>query len=86
MYTINANGSVTGRGDLLTVRELSRIQGIPDDFEFYGSESCQYRQVIDAIPLPIATKVANAIVKVIRDFSVDRTEDSVGGDESRSET
>lgn len=79
---INTN-SATGRGDLLTVRELSRIQGIPDDFEFYGTESSQYRQVIDAIPLPIATKVANVVVQVIRPFSVDLIEDLVRGDESR---
>lgn len=46
------------RGDILTVRELARIQGFPDTFIFLGSYAQQYADVLHAFPLPIARMVA----------------------------
>ncbi|KAL1983481.1 hypothetical protein VTN96DRAFT_10302 [Rasamsonia emersonii] len=46
------------RGDLLTVRELARLQGFPDDFVFYGSKERQYEQVLEAFPPPVAKAIA----------------------------
>lgn len=48
----------TERGDLLTVRELARLQGFPDDFVFYGSKERQYEQVLEAFPPPVAKAIA----------------------------
>ncbi|KAK2751820.1 hypothetical protein FQN55_009263 [Onygenales sp. PD_40] len=59
-----------GRNDLLTVRELARIQGFPDDFIFHQSLPHQYRQVLDAFPPPIAKSIAEAVLSIIRDSQV----------------
>ena len=55
------------RGDRLTVRELARIQGFPDDFIFYHSEDQQYKQVLEAFPPSIAKKIAKTINHIIHD-------------------
>ena len=56
----------TVRGDLLTVRELARLQGFDDDFVFYHSRETQYTDVLSAVPPVVAQRVAEAIRDVIR--------------------
>jgi len=42
----------------LTVRMVARIQGFPDDWQFYGKKTASYRQVGNAFPPPVARAVA----------------------------
>jgi DNA (cytosine-5)-methyltransferase 1 len=46
-----------------TVREYARIQTFPDSWEFVGSLSSQYRQIGNAVPVKLATTVANEAYK-----------------------
>lgn len=43
----------------LTVRMVARIQGFPDNWQFYGSKTTSYRQVGNAFPPPVARAVAH---------------------------
>ena len=42
----------------LTVRMVARLQGFPDDWQFYGRKTIAYRQVGNAFPPPVAKAVA----------------------------
>ncbi|KAL2220340.1 hypothetical protein M432DRAFT_653528 [Thermoascus aurantiacus ATCC 26904] len=56
------------RGDLLTVRELARIQGFSDDFIFLGPIERQYEQILEAIPPSIAKAIVETILATIDEF------------------
>jgi DNA (cytosine-5)-methyltransferase 1 len=45
----------------LTVRMVARIQGFPDDWQFYGRKTAAYRQVGNAFPPPCAKAVAESL-------------------------
>ncbi|KAK5651368.1 hypothetical protein OQA88_12525 [Cercophora sp. LCS_1] len=59
-----------GRGDLLTVQELARIQGFQDDFLFYGPPEMQTRDVLAAQPPAVSKAIAKMIRRVI-EFSTE---------------
>lgn len=42
----------------LTVRMVARLQGFPDDWQFFGRKTTAYRQVGNAFPPPVARAVA----------------------------
>ena len=44
----------------VSVRECAALQGFPDDWFFSGSMSTQYRQIGNAVPVPLARAVAGA--------------------------
>lgn len=54
------NGIVRGVRRL-TVRESARLQSFPDDFQFAGERSAQYRQVGNAVPMFLSEAVGRAI-------------------------
>jgi len=45
----------------LTPRMAARIQGFPDDWQFFGRKTAAYRQIGNAFPPPVATAVARSI-------------------------
>ena len=45
----------------LTVRMVARLQGFPDEWEFSGKKTPQYRQVGNAFPPPVAKAVAKQL-------------------------
>lgn len=54
----------------LTVRESARIQTFPDDWEFCGSISSQYRQIGNAVPVNLSYAVAKEISNAIESSRV----------------
>lgn len=48
---------------LFSVREAARVQTFPDDYEFHGGLSSRQQQVADAVPVALATKVAESMLK-----------------------
>lgn len=53
-----------------TVRETARIQSFPDDFEFLGSKSSQFRQIGNAIAVGFAFHLG----KVLKEFEQGKLE------------
>jgi DNA (cytosine-5)-methyltransferase 1 len=53
----------------LTVREYARIQTFPDEWEFVGSTSSQYRQIGNAVPVNLGYHVGLAIRSILGDPS-----------------
>ena len=66
--TIRA-GSVTpfhySKDRCINVREAATLQGFPLDYKFIGSLSSQYKQVGNAVPVELASAVANSIKQVL---------------------
>lgn len=50
----------------LTVREYARIQTFPDDWQFMGSMSAQYKQIGNAVPVNLAHAVGNSLIDLLR--------------------
>eukprot|EP00977_Amphora_coffeiformis_P003467 scaffold640_cov166-Amphora_coffeaeformis.AAC.3 len=49
----------------ISVRECATLQDFPTTFEFQGSLRQQYRQVGNAVPVELATKIAQAVREVL---------------------
>lgn len=66
--TIRA-GSVTpfhySKDRCINVREAATLQSFPLDYKFIGSLSSQYKQVGNAVPVELASAVANSIKQVM---------------------
>jgi len=48
-----------------SVRESARIQTFPDDYEFTGSISSQYKQIGNAVPVKLAKKLGKQLCKYV---------------------
>jgi len=53
----------------LTIREYARIQTFPDEWEFQGSMSSQYRQIGNAVPVNLAWAVGRQLIALLNNFS-----------------
>lgn len=52
----------------MTIREIARIQGFPDDFKFiYTETNNAYKMIGNAVPVNLAYEVATAIKNVLED-------------------
>ncbi|MCL4161200.1 UNVERIFIED_CONTAM: hypothetical protein GTU68_044800 [Idotea baltica] len=54
----------------LTVREYARIQTFPDNWEFAGSLSSQYRQIGNAVPVNLAAAIGRSLVDLLNQLQV----------------
>lgn len=52
----------------LTVREYARIQTFPDSWEFAGSESSQYKQIGNAVPVNLAKSMGHSLIRLLNDI------------------
>ena len=50
----------------LTTRMVARLQGFPDDWEFTGRKTAEYRQIGNAFPPPVAEAVGLKIREVLQ--------------------
>lgn len=57
----------------LTNRMVARIQGFPDNWEFWGRKTTAYRQIGNAFPPPVAAAVAGRIAVAMNTISVTRS-------------
>lgn len=55
-----------GRVRYFTAREVARLQTFPDDFVFHGSWSETMRQLGNAVPVRLASAVANSVGEALR--------------------
>ena len=49
----------------LTVREYARIQTFPDEWQFAGSQSVQYKQIGNAVPVNLAYAVGLSVIDAL---------------------
>lgn len=49
-----------------SIREYARIQTFPDDYEFAGSVSSQYKQIGNAVPVKLSEKMGKRLIKYFK--------------------
>lgn len=54
----------------LTVREYARIQTFPDEWQFAGSQSVQYKQIGNAVPVNLAYAVGLSVIDALNRLPV----------------
>lgn len=52
----------------LTVREYARIQTFPDDWEFTGPLTAQYKQIGNAVPVNLGYAIGRALIRLLNDI------------------
>lgn len=52
----------------LTVREYARVQTFPDNWDFSGPITAQYKQIGNAVPVNLAYAVGRALVSLLNDI------------------
>jgi DNA (cytosine-5)-methyltransferase 1 len=52
----------------LTIREYARIQTFPDDWNFVGSVSSQYKQIGNAVPVNLAQAVGRKLIDLLNNI------------------
>jgi DNA (cytosine-5)-methyltransferase 1 len=51
---------------VISLREGARLQGVPDDWTFYGDRSSIARQIGNGVPIPLAEAVADSVARLFR--------------------
>jgi DNA (cytosine-5)-methyltransferase 1 len=52
----------------LTVREYARIQTFPDNWDFQGSMSAQYKQIGNAVPVNLSLAIGKALIRMLNNL------------------
>jgi len=52
----------------LTVREYARIQTFPDEWEFMGNMTEQYKQIGNAVPVNLAYAIGRSLIRLFNDI------------------
>lgn len=52
----------------LTIREYARIQTFPDDWNFCGTLSAQYKQIGNAVPVNLSWAIGRSIIRLFNDM------------------
>jgi len=52
----------------ITIREMARLQGYPDDYIFLGSKSEQSRQVGNSVPIGLGKALAKSIYSFLKEI------------------
>jgi DNA (cytosine-5)-methyltransferase 1 len=52
-----------------TIREYARIQTFPDEWNFAGSVSQQYKQIGNAVPVNLAKEIGYSIVRFLNEYT-----------------
>lgn len=60
----------------LTVREYARIQTFPDNWEFAGNVSDQYKQIGNAVPVNLAYAIGRSLIRLFNDIDAQNPEES----------
>lgn len=60
----------------LTVREYARIQTFPDEWEFAGSVSAQYKQIGNAVPVNLAYAIGRSLIRLFNEIQAIHPEES----------
>lgn len=55
----------------LNIREYARIQTFPDEWEFKGTVTSQYKQIGNAVPCNLAERVGNSLVSMLNAIEED---------------
>ena len=58
------------QGRSISVREAARLQSFPDDFEFAGAMSSQFKQIGNAVPPLFAYVIAERLKTVLKENSL----------------
>ena len=60
----------------LTVREYARIQTFPDDWQFEGNLSAQYKQIGNAVPVNLAYAIGRSLIRLLNQIDEQNHEES----------
>lgn len=60
----------------LTVREYARIQTFPDDWQFEGNMTDQYKQIGNAVPVNLAYAIGRALIRLFNDIDAENPEET----------
>lgn len=52
----------------LNIREYARIQTFPDEWEFKGNMSSQYKQIGNAVPVNLAYAIGRSLIRLLNDI------------------
>ena len=58
----------------LTVREYARIQTFPDNWQFEGNMTDQYKQIGNAVPVNLAYAIGRALIRLFNDIDAENPE------------